>query len=118
MPTRRARNHDGTLIPPMTLGNMRALGVRRVMAICETPLCGRSGILSADAWPDDYAVPDIALRLRCSRCGAKAVSTRPDWTEHHASGLAHRATADVAMYADEVRQSLSADFRNENRRTR
>jgi hypothetical protein len=74
----------------MTLANMRALGVQSVMAICEEVLCGHSATLSAVALPDALPVPDIALRLRCSRCGSKAVSTRPSWQEYSASGAAKR----------------------------
>ena len=87
---RRALDPDGQPIPPMTLANMRSLGVRSVEAICGEALCGHSGQIDVSALPDDTPVPDIALRLRCSRCGSKAVSTRPTWTEYQASGTAGR----------------------------
>lgn len=83
---RQARDRDGTPIPPMTLGNIRALGIRTIDAVCEEALCGRSAVVDVGALPDDVAVPDLALRLRCSRCGFKAVSTRPNWLEYRAAG--------------------------------
>ena len=87
---RRARDRDGTPIPPMTIGNMRAHGIRSLDAICEETLCGHSAQVDVRALPDDVAVPDVARRLRCSRCGSKEVSTRPNWLEYGASGRAAR----------------------------
>lgn len=86
----RARDRGGTPIPPMTLANMRALGVRRLEAICENTLCGHAGVVEVDALPGEIPVPDVAGRSRCSRCGGKTVSTRPLWTEYRASGTARR----------------------------
>jgi hypothetical protein len=40
---RRAFDADGREIPPMSLGNMRAHGVRSVLAICQEARCGHSG---------------------------------------------------------------------------
>jgi Mn-containing catalase len=31
--------------------------------------------------PDDFPVPDVALRLRCSTCGSRNVKTVPAWRE-------------------------------------
>ena len=76
---RRAYNADGSEIAPMTLANMRTNGVRSVEAGCEA--CGREAVLSCDALPEDFPVPDVALRLRCSGCGSKRIVTKPDWTE-------------------------------------
>ena len=42
-------------IRPMTLGNMRSLGVRRLFATCRT--CGHE--TDVDGWPDDVAVPSF-----------------------------------------------------------
>lgn len=91
MTLRRALDSSGQPIPPMTLANMRSLGISSVDAICGETLCGHSGRLDVDALPDDSPVPDMALRLRCSRCGSKAVSTRPTWTEYQAIGTARLA---------------------------
>lgn len=61
----------------MTLQNMRSLGVRSVPASCEK--CQHEAAIIADALPDDSPVPDVALRLRCSSCGSKAIETVPLW---------------------------------------
>ncbi len=82
---RRAYDSDGAEIAPMTLANMRAHGVRSIAAECRD--CQHEATVSAEGLPDDLLVPDVALRLRCSACGSKAVVTRPDWTGFQAAGL-------------------------------
>jgi hypothetical protein len=37
-------------VTPMTLGNMRSLGVRSLAVTCE--LCHHEAVLPADRWPD------------------------------------------------------------------
>jgi hypothetical protein len=76
---RRARDRDGSIIPPMSLANMRENGVRRILATCET--CQHEAVLDADHWPADLPVPDVGLKLRCSACGGKDIATRPNWTD-------------------------------------
>ena len=78
---RRAYDHDGREIPPMTLGNMRAHGVRTVMAHCQAANCAHSASIDVDALLDHFPVPDVSLRLRCSRCGSRNVKTQPAWRE-------------------------------------
>src|SRR4051794_27847773 len=68
----------------MTLGNMRAMGVRSMDATCED--CRHEATVNVDALPDHLYVPDVALRMRCSACGSKRIITRPDWREHKAVG--------------------------------
>jgi len=81
---RRSYTSDGSEIPPMTIGNMRALGPRNVLATCRT--CLHSAIVSADRFPDAFPVPDIALRLWCSKCRSRDIDTRPNWKERQANG--------------------------------
>ena len=69
---RRAYDHDGREIPPMTLGNMREHGVRSVAAHCQEPSCGHSASVNVDGLPDDFPVPDVALRLRTVSEAGKA----------------------------------------------
>jgi hypothetical protein len=59
----------------MTLGNMRAQGIRDVVAHCEAIECHHSAAVNVDALPEDLPVPDVALRLACSRCGARQIKT-------------------------------------------
>jgi hypothetical protein len=66
-----------TLGPPMTLANMRANGVGAVIATCEA--CGHKSDVNVDALPETTLVPKVSRRLRCGRCGAKLINTRPAW---------------------------------------
>jgi hypothetical protein len=54
----RPRSQAG---PPMTLGNMRANGVRSLDVSCWQ--CHHRAILSADQWPDDVPVPSFGPRM-------------------------------------------------------
>jgi hypothetical protein len=55
--TRRIRYE----IEPMTLGNMRELGVRSLDVSCWN--CQHRAVLSADRWPDNVAVPTFGPRM-------------------------------------------------------
>jgi hypothetical protein len=65
----------------MTLAGMRAHGIRSVQAYCEAIGCGHEAILIVDELPDELPVPDVGPRLRCSKCGSRAIQTRPNWVE-------------------------------------
>ena len=78
---RCAYDAEGRAIRPMSLGNMREHGVRSVAAHCQKASCGHSASINVDALPNDFPVPDVSLRLRCSRCGSRKVKTQPDWNE-------------------------------------
>jgi hypothetical protein len=54
---------------------MREHGVRAVLAICQESSCGHSGSMNVDAFPDDFPVPDLSLRLRCSAWKADGRAT-------------------------------------------
>jgi hypothetical protein len=84
---RRAYDEHGAEIAPMTLGTMREHGVRSIDAYCEAIGCGHSSTLNVDHLPDDLPVPDVSLRLRCSKCGSRSIHTRPNWTERQAPGM-------------------------------
>lgn len=71
--------------PSMTLANMRENGPRAVTAKCEA--CGRQADVNVDALPESVHVPDAGRYLRCSRCNAKRVSTRPAWHTARRQGV-------------------------------
>jgi hypothetical protein len=54
-------------IEPMTLGNMRELGVRSLDVSCWN--CQHRAVLSAEHCPDDVAVPTFGPRMVCTSCG-------------------------------------------------
>ena len=64
----------------MSLGNMRAQGVRSVWAECES--CRHEAAVNVDRFADAVYVPDVALDLRCSKCRSKRITTWPNWKEH------------------------------------
>jgi hypothetical protein len=64
-------------IEPMTLGNMRANGVRSLGCW----LCHHRAILSAEQWPDSAPVPAFGPRMVCTRCGVIGADARPHWGE-------------------------------------
>ena len=65
--------------PPMTLGNMRSLGVRSLAVSCE--LCHHAAVLSAEPWPDHVPVPSFGPRMVCTSCGIIGADARPNWRE-------------------------------------
>jgi hypothetical protein len=43
--------------PPMTLGNMRELGVQRLIASCLTDACRHTALINVSNYPADTPVP-------------------------------------------------------------
>lgn len=71
-------------VTPMTLGNMRSLGVRSLDVTCD--LCHHEVILPADGWPDAVLVRAFGPRMVCTRCRIIGTDARPYWREMKASG--------------------------------
>jgi hypothetical protein len=67
---------------PMTLGNMRANGVRTVW--CSGRGCHHS-ILDVSKFSDDVPVPSFGPRMVCTVCGAIGAHARPNWNERAAT---------------------------------
>jgi hypothetical protein len=51
----------------MTLGNMRANGVRSLSVTCE--LCHHEALMNVDAFDDTTPVPAFGPRMVCTACG-------------------------------------------------
>jgi hypothetical protein len=66
---RRAYDENGKEIPPVTVAASRASGLHTVAAFCEARGCHHDAVVSLDDWPDEMPIPDMALHLRCSKCG-------------------------------------------------
>jgi hypothetical protein len=73
VPTSR---HTG---PPMTLGNMRANGVRRLLVSCGE--CHHTAVIDVDGYGDEIPVPTFGPRMLCTYCGAIGCDARPNWTD-------------------------------------
>ena len=68
-------------IEPMTLGNMRANGVRSLAIRCRALWCNHEAILDAGTYPDEVPVPSFSPMMVCTICGAIGADVRPNWQE-------------------------------------
>ena len=55
----------------MTLGNMRHLGVNRLVASCLKDACRHQGLIDVAKYPDDVEVPSFASKVVCAKRGAR-----------------------------------------------
>lgn len=62
------------MVQPATVASHRALGLSRVEIWCN--VCIHNAEISTDGLPDDFPIPDICLRYRCSKCGSKNLMSR------------------------------------------
>ena len=53
----------------ITLGEMRASGVRGVLIYCADYKCGHWIKINADQWPDDVRLSDLDDKFICTACG-------------------------------------------------
>lgn len=60
----------------ITSGEMRAIGVRRVIVFCSGYKCSHSVTMDADQWPDDLRLSDIEARFTCTACGNRGADVR------------------------------------------
>jgi hypothetical protein len=65
----------------MTLGNMRSQGIRSVSATCQRSGCGHMAEVSVETVSNEMPVPDVSLKLRCSKCVGRRIKTIPNLTE-------------------------------------
>jgi hypothetical protein len=68
---------------PMTLGNMRALGVRRLIASCLNDACRHEALIDVGSYAADTEVPWFRSRVVCAKCGSRRdkIDVRPNWKE-------------------------------------
>jgi hypothetical protein len=67
--------------PPMTLANMRELGVQRLVAYCLNDACRHSALIDVSSYPGETEVPCFRPRVKCGKCGSKNIDVRPNWKE-------------------------------------
>jgi hypothetical protein len=77
----------------ITLGEMRDMGVRGVLAYCADYRCSHSVALNADRWPDER-LSDIEPRFVCKACGHQGADVRPDfnWNRSTVPAMGYRNT--------------------------
>jgi hypothetical protein len=63
----------------MTLGNMRANGIRSVIVHCSNVACRHEAIVNVDSQADDVFVPTLGPRMRCEPCGQRGADVRVNW---------------------------------------
>ena len=69
--------------PPMTLGNMRQNGVRRLIAYCLNDACRHTALIDVSGYPDAVEVPSFQRRVKCGKCGSRRrwIDVRSNWKE-------------------------------------
>jgi hypothetical protein len=67
----------------MTLGNMRDLGVQRLIASCLNRACRHEALIDVSSYPADTEVPSFRSRVVCAKCGSRRdkIDVRPNWKE-------------------------------------
>ena len=63
----------------ITLGEMRAMGVRGLLVYCSDYHCSHSVAIGADRWPDHVRLSDLDAQFACQACGIKGADLRPDF---------------------------------------
>jgi hypothetical protein len=63
----------------ITLGEMRASGVRGLLIYCSDYKCSHSTAISGDRWPDQVRLSDLEARFVCRACGTDGADIRPDF---------------------------------------
>ena len=69
--------------PAMTLGNMRQVGVERLIASYLDDACR---LVDVSGYPADTEVPWFRSRVKCAKCGGRGnkIDMRPNWKEQPA----------------------------------
>ena len=66
--------------PAMTLGNMRELGVRNLIASCLSDACRHTALIDVSSYLADTEVPWFRTRVVCAKCGGRGnkIDVRPE----------------------------------------
>jgi hypothetical protein len=72
--------------PPMTLGNMRQLGVKRLIASCLNDACRHTALIDVWSYPDETEVPYFSRHVVCAKCRSRGnkIDVRPNWKSNQA----------------------------------
>jgi len=55
----------------MTLGNMRELGVKRLIASCLNDACRHTALIEVWSYPAETEIPYFKSRVVCAKCGSR-----------------------------------------------
>ena len=68
---------------PKTLGNMRELGVQRLMASCLNDACRHTALIDVTSYPADTELPWFASKIVCAKCNSRGrhIDVGPNWKE-------------------------------------
>ena len=69
--------------PPMPPGNMRELGVRRLIAFCLDDGCRYQALIEVWSYPANTEIAYFKRRVVCAKCGGRGnkIDVRPNWKE-------------------------------------
>jgi hypothetical protein len=68
-------------VRPLTLGNMRKLGVQYLIASCLNEACRHSAMIDVSSYPAQPMCRRLVATRLCGNCGGKRVDVRPNWKE-------------------------------------
>ena len=63
----------------ITLGEMRASGVRGLLVYCADYKCAHAARISADRWLDHIRLSDLEPLFVCQACCRTGADIRPHW---------------------------------------
>jgi hypothetical protein len=69
----------------MTLGDMRELGVQRLIASCLNDACRHQGLVDVSGYPADTEVPWFRSRVKCAKYGGRGKDRRQAQLERAAA---------------------------------
>ena len=79
MPALTRHRSVGRRQQKITLGEMRASGVRGFLTYCSDYKCSHSTAISGDRWPDHIRLSDLEPLFVCQACGQRGADIRPDF---------------------------------------
>jgi hypothetical protein len=76
----------------ITFGEMRDMGVRRLLIYCADYRCSHSIAMIGDQWADEVRLSDLEAGFVCSVCGHRGADVRPDfnWNKKAVGAMGYR----------------------------
>jgi hypothetical protein len=68
---------------PADDGNMRALGVQRLIASCLNDVCRHTALIDFWSYTAETEIPYFRRHVVCAKCGSRGnkIDVRPNWKE-------------------------------------